>query len=85
MNVITKAVSISKSGLLDEYATLIEIDDLGGGEFVRITQPCATGGEGVGIEAFEWPAIHTQIDNMIADIEKRNSDTKATLGINHHD
>ena len=85
MNVITKAVLISKTDILDEYATQIEIDDLGGGEFVKISHPGVVGSEWISIETDEWPAIRTQIDNMIADIEKRNSDTKATLGINHHD
>lgn len=72
MNIITKSVIISKTGLLDEYATQIEVDDLGGGEFVKITQPCVTGSDGVSIEAGEWPIIRAQINKMFADIKKRD-------------
>jgi hypothetical protein len=75
MNIITNSVIISKTGLLDEYATQIEIDDLGGGEFVKITQPCVGGSDGISIEAGEWPHIRDQIDKMFADIEKRKSNT----------
>jgi hypothetical protein len=73
MNIITKSVIISKTGLFDEYATLIEIDDLGGGEFIVVTQPRRD--EGIGIEADEWPYIRAQIDKMFADIEGRKSNT----------
>jgi hypothetical protein len=74
MNIITKAVLISKTGLFDEYATLIEIGDLGGGEFVRITQPCVLDGEGISIDPSEWSVIRAQIDKMFDDIERRDGD-----------
>jgi hypothetical protein len=74
MNIITKSVMISKSGLLDEYATQLEIDDLGGGEFIIATQP--RGGEGISIEADEWPYIRDQIDKMFADIKQRDSNAR---------
>lgn len=71
MNVITNSVIISKNGLLDEYATQIEIDDIGGGEFVRLRQPLSDENGCIAIDAKEWPAIRTQINKMFDDIKKR--------------
>jgi hypothetical protein len=76
MNIITKSLIISKTGLLDEYATQIEIDDLGGGEFVKITQPCAAGNEEISIDIEEWPAIRAQINKMVADIKQRKNNAR---------
>lgn len=76
MNIITKSVIISETGLLDDHATQIEIDDLGGGEFVMITQPCVAGSEGISIDPSEWPVIRAQIDKMIEDIKQRDSNAR---------
>jgi hypothetical protein len=76
MNIITTSVIISKTDILDEYATQIEIGNLGGGEFVKISQPCVAGSEGIGIEAGEWPYIRDQIDKMFADIKQRESNAR---------
>jgi hypothetical protein len=76
MNIITKSVIISKTGLFDEYATLIEVDDLGGGEFIKISQPCVAGDGEISIDTDEWSVIREQIDKMIADIKQRDSNTR---------
>lgn len=56
-------VTINKPGepLLSEMATNIEIDDEGGGEFLKVSQ--STGS--VLITPDEWPVIRKQIDEMI--------------------
>ena len=39
MNVITQAVTVSRGGILEDSAIVIEVKDLGGEEFVKISQP----------------------------------------------
>lgn len=49
--------------LFSEQATHIEIDDEGGGEFVKIVQP--SGSADIRIDADEWPVIRAAIDKMV--------------------
>ncbi len=72
MNVITQAVTVSRGGILDDSAIVIEVHDLGGGEFVKISQPSAEETNWVGIDADEWPTIRAQINKMFADIKRRD-------------
>lgn len=71
MNVITQAVTVSRGGIFEDGATVIEIDDLGGGEFVKISQPLSDE-KWIGIDAKEWPVIRAQINKMFADIKRRD-------------
>lgn len=54
--------------LYDERSTQIEIDDGGGGEFVKITQPL--GNSDIRFDVEEWPYIRDAINNMIESCEK---------------
>lgn len=72
MNVITQAVTVSRGGILDDSAIVIEVHDLGGGEFVKISQPFSEETNWVGIDADEWPIIRSQINKMFADIKRRD-------------
>ena len=49
--------------IYDDRSTHIEIDDEGGGEFVKIVQP--SGSADIRIEPAEWPTIRAAIDSMI--------------------
>lgn len=73
MNVITQAVTVSRSGILDDNATVIEIYDLGGGEFIKLSQPFSGETDWIGIDVEDWPIIRAQINKMIADIKRRDS------------
>lgn len=54
--------------LYDERSTRIDIDDEGGGEFVKVTQySCATG---IQIDANEWPVIRAAIDRLFEECNK---------------
>lgn len=54
--------------LYDERSTHIEIDDEGGGEFVKVVQPC--GNPDVRFDPNEWPVIRAAIDKMIKECNK---------------
>lgn len=58
-------LSVAPEGadLYDDRSTHIEIDDEGGGEFVKIVQPA--NGADIRIEPAEWPTIRAAIDSMI--------------------
>ena len=49
--------------LYDDRSTQIEIDDEGGGEFIKVSQPsCAAE---IRFDANEWPAIRDAVNNLI--------------------
>ena len=52
--------------IFNESATIIKIEDLAGGEFVRVRQPCETE-PGISIDPTHWPAIRDAIDKLIQD------------------
>lgn len=54
--------------LYDERSTHIEIDDEGGGEFIKIVQPC--GNPGIRINPNEWPVIRAAIDKLFKECNK---------------
>jgi hypothetical protein len=55
--------------LFSELATLVEIEDLAGGEYVKVTQQSTSrqaSGQEITIEPEEWPRLREAIDRMIA-------------------
>ena len=54
--------------LNDDRSTHIEIDDEGGGEFIKVTQySCATG---IKIDVNEWPVIRAAIDRLFEECNR---------------
>ena len=52
--------------LFSEQATIVEIDDENGGEFLKVSQQTGTEtSECIGIDHEEWPFIRQTIDAMI--------------------
>lgn len=54
--------------LCDDRSTHIEIDDEGGGEFIKVVQP--HGSADIRIDANEWPVIRAAIDKMIKECKE---------------
>lgn len=70
MKTRTTQLTVAPDGadLYDDRSTHIEIDDEGGGEFVKVVQPC--GNADIRIDPNEWPAIRAAIDKMIKGCNK---------------
>ena len=65
-----------KEGWMSEYATNIEIEDEGAGEFLVISQPFANvklSAGGIAITAEEWPTLRAAIEAAFAEISKHNA------------
>lgn len=54
--------------LYDDRSTHIEIDDEGGGEFVKIVQP--SGSAEIRIDVDEWPAIRAAVNKLIKECKR---------------
>lgn len=54
--------------LYDDRSTHIEIDDEGGGEFIKVVQPC--GNAEIRIDPSEWPVIRRAIDKLFKECNK---------------
>ena len=66
---------------MSEYATMIEIEDEGAGEFLLLTQPYAStklSNGGIAISPEEWPTLRDAIEAAFADISKHNVTAQAT-------
>lgn len=52
--------------MVSEYSTVIAIDDEGGGEFIRITQPYDDDqNKGICFTKEEWPKVKRAIEKMM--------------------
>jgi hypothetical protein len=60
--------------VFDESATMIEITDEGGGEFLIIRQTGDGGGQ-IRLDADEWPAIRGAIERMIYEVKAQEGKT----------
>lgn len=49
----------------DEMATEIKVESEGAGEYLVLTQTWCDGMKGVSIQADEWPALRSAIDDMV--------------------
>ena len=66
---ITKlTVAPDGADLYDDRSTHIEIDDEGGGEFIKVSQPCDKAE--IRIDADEWPAIRAAINSLFDECNK---------------
>lgn len=68
-------VKTKESGINDGGATVISLDDVGGGLFVAVEQD----EERIGINPDEWPLVRDAIEEMldqIANIESYNEKTR---------
>lgn len=65
MKTRTTQLTVAPEGvdLYDPCSTLIEIDDEGGGEFVKIVQP--SGSAEIRIDVDEWPAIRAAVNKLV--------------------
>lgn len=66
----TTQLTVAPEGadLYDDRSTHIEIDDEGGGEFIKVVQPC--GSADIRFDQDEWPAIRAAIDKMIKECKE---------------
>lgn len=63
-------------GTMSEFATEIEVDDEGAGEFLVIRQPYAhakLSAGGIAIDPTEWPPIRDAIDAAFREIASADS------------
>ena len=70
---VLKWAHCGKEGWMSEYATNIEIEDEGAGEFLLLTQPFASAklaNGGVAISPEEWPTLRDAIEAAFVDIAK---------------
>lgn len=56
-------VSPDGASLFDDRSTIIEIDDEGGGEFIKVVQ--THGSSDIRFDPEEWPVIRAAIDRLI--------------------
>ena len=61
-------VAPEDADLYDDRSTNIEIDDEGGGEFVKIIQP--SGSAEIRIDVDEWPAIRAAVNKLIKECKR---------------
>ncbi len=64
---------------MSDYATMIEVEDEGAGEFLVLTQPFANtklANGGIAISAEEWPSLRTAIDAAFEEIHRHNAKTE---------
>lgn len=61
-------VSAEGADLYDDRSTHIEIDDEGGGEFIKVVQYSRT--TGIAIDENEWPVIRDAIDRLFKECKK---------------
>lgn len=62
-----------KDPIFSEMATTISVEDEAAGEFVRVAQSRAGGGQFVTFDRKEWKLIKEAVDHMFADIAKREN------------
>lgn len=80
MKTITTAITVLPAGedILSEMATIISIDDMGGGPYVTVSQTGRTGRFAVSPE--EWPAIRDAIEKMLETCEELSDANRKTEG-----
>lgn len=74
---VLKWAHCGKEGWMSEYATNIEIEDEGAGEFLILTQPFAStklSAGGIAINPEEWPTLRDAIDAAFLEISQHNSE-----------
>lgn len=73
---VLKWAHCGKEGWMSEYATNIEIEDEGAGEFLLLTQPFTNAklaNGGIAITPEEWPTMRAAIEAAFADISLHNA------------
>lgn len=70
MKTRTTQLTVAPEGadLYDDRSTHIEIDDEGGGEFIKVTQP--HGSSDIRLDPSEWPVIRAAIDRLFEECNK---------------
>lgn len=73
---VLKWAHCGKEGWMSEYATNIEIEDEGAGEFLLLTQPFAStklSNGGIAITPEEWPTLRDAIEAAFVEISQHNA------------
>lgn len=68
-------LTVTSGDIYADDATIIEIDDHGGGEFITMRQPGAEQG-GLTFDHKNWPAVRDAADQMLKFIEDNENDTE---------
>ncbi len=63
--VLSVVVAPEGEAIFSESATVVRIDDEGGGEYVVVSQEGVPGRGNVAINPEEWPDIRDAIDRMV--------------------
>ena len=68
-------ITVTKSDIFAEDATILEINDEGGGEYVTMRQPDAASNP-LAFDHKNWPAVREAMDQLFKCIEEHENDTK---------
>ena len=63
--VLSVVVAPEGEAIFSESATVVRIEDEGGGEYVVVSQESVPGRGNVAINPEEWPALRDAIDRMV--------------------
>lgn len=63
--VLSVVVAPEGEAIFSESATVVRIDDEGGGEYVVVSQESVPGRGNIAINPEEWPALRDAIDRMV--------------------
>ena len=63
--VLSVVVAPEGEAIFSESATVVRIDDEGGGEYVVVSQESVPGRGNIAINPEEWPTLREAIDRMV--------------------
>ena len=63
--VLSVVVAPEGEAIFSESATVVRIEDEGGGEYVVVSQEIVPGRGNIAINPEEWPALRDAIDRMV--------------------
>ena len=68
-------LTVTSGEIIAEGATILEIDDHGGGEYVTIRQPDAVSNH-LTFDDKNWPAVRDAMDQLLRQIKEHENDTE---------
>ena len=68
-------LTVTTGGIYDDGATILEVDDHGGGEFVTVRQPDAVSNH-LTFDDKNWPPVREAMDQLFKYIKGHENDTE---------
>ena len=68
-------LTVTTGDICDDGATILEVDDHGGGEFVTVRQPDAVSNH-LNFDDKNWPAVRDAMDQLFKYIKENENDTE---------